>query len=115
MTARPILIAWAQSEGFAAVHNGAATDEQIVDDLLSYLEERGFGVLSTDVAGVHRAARAMAERSKHPLGNIKSLEPILVGCLGDAWFDLARVALGVDSETMFDWGAALQALRKASQ
>jgi hypothetical protein len=42
--ARDVLVAWAKSEGFAAIHNGAATDEQIVDDLLAYLDERGFRV-----------------------------------------------------------------------
>ena len=45
MNARSVLIAWAQSEGFAAVHNGQATDEAIVDDLLAYLERQGFEVV----------------------------------------------------------------------
>lgn len=42
MTVREILVSWANSEGFAAVHNGAATDEQIVDDLLAFRWKQGF-------------------------------------------------------------------------
>jgi hypothetical protein len=42
---------------------------------------------------VERVAAAMRERSKQPLGNIESLEPVLVGSLGDAWFYLARAAI----------------------
>ena len=43
-TAREALLAWAKSEGFAAIHNGTATDEQIVDDLLAFLKSKGFGI-----------------------------------------------------------------------
>lgn len=38
--ARSLLLAWAKSEGLAALHNGQATDEQIVDDLLGWLGKR---------------------------------------------------------------------------
>lgn len=44
-TPREVLIAWASSEGFAAVHNGTATDEQIVDDLLKWLREHGLAIV----------------------------------------------------------------------
>lgn len=40
-----------------------------------------------------KMARAMQKRAKQPLGNIKSLEPVLVGSLGDAWEVLADAAL----------------------
>lgn len=46
--ARAVLIAWANSGGFAAVHNAGATDAQIVDDLLAYLDRRGFLIISRD-------------------------------------------------------------------
>ena len=44
-SARAILIAWAKSEGFAAVHNGQATDEAIVDDLRLFLYGQGYAVV----------------------------------------------------------------------
>lgn len=44
MTAREVLLAWAKSPGFAAIHNGQATDEQIVDDLIAYLRANDFAV-----------------------------------------------------------------------
>ena len=42
---------------------------------------------------VERVARAMQQRAKQPVGNIESLEPVLVGSLGDAWPYLARAAI----------------------
>lgn len=42
MTAREVLLAWAKSPGFAAIHNGAATDEQVVDDLVAWLYAHKF-------------------------------------------------------------------------
>lgn len=42
---------------------------------------------------VERVARAMQRRAKEPLGNLKSLEPVQVGSLGDAWPHLARAAI----------------------
>ena len=45
MNPREFLLAWAKSEGFAALHNGAATDEQIVDDLLKWLDEHGLVIV----------------------------------------------------------------------
>jgi hypothetical protein len=41
---REILIAWASSGGFAAVHNAGATDAQIVDDLLKWLAKHGLRI-----------------------------------------------------------------------
>lgn len=38
-------------------------------------------------------ALAMKKRAAEPLANIPSLEPVLVGSLGDAWPYLARDAL----------------------
>jgi hypothetical protein len=68
MTARAVLIAWAQSEGFAAVHNGAATDERIVDDLLAYLLERGFEVVERDaVRGEDRRIGELATALDDPI------------------------------------------------
>lgn len=42
---------------------------------------------------VERVAKAMRDRAKEPLGNIKSLEPVSVGSLGDAWRCLAVAAI----------------------
>lgn len=42
---------------------------------------------------VERVAKAMQQRAKEPVGNIESLERVLVGSLGDAWPYLARAAL----------------------
>jgi hypothetical protein len=41
MSVREILVAWANSEGFAAIHNGTATNEQIIEDLLKFLWNNG--------------------------------------------------------------------------
>ena len=41
MTARDVLLAWAESGGFAAVHGGGASNEAIVDDLLAFLRREG--------------------------------------------------------------------------
>lgn len=37
--------------------------------------------------------QAMKKRAAQPLANIESLEPVLVGSLGDAWPYLVRAAL----------------------
>jgi hypothetical protein len=42
---------------------------------------------------VERVARAMRKRAALPVANLESLEPVLVGSLGDAWFYLARAAI----------------------
>lgn len=47
MTPREILIAWAASDGFAAIHNGAVTDEQIVDDLLAWLYDHDLHIVGS--------------------------------------------------------------------
>lgn len=38
-------------------------------------------------------ARAMKQFAAQPLGNLESLEPVMVGSLGDAWKYLARAAI----------------------
>lgn len=45
-----------------------------------------------------RVAESMREFVKQPLANIKSLEPVLVGSLGDAWVPIARAAIRAISE-----------------
>jgi hypothetical protein len=60
---RAVLIAWAKSEGFAAVHNGVATDEQIVDDLLAYLDKRGFDVVERNKTFDWNALQALRKAS----------------------------------------------------
>lgn len=42
---------------------------------------------------VRMCAAAMKKRAAEPLHNIPSLEPVLVGSLGDAWPYLARACL----------------------
>ena len=41
MTPRTILLAWAESGGFAATHGAGATNDAIVDDLLAFLAREG--------------------------------------------------------------------------
>lgn len=48
MTAREVLLAWAKSEGFAAIHNGGATDEQIVHDLVRWLMDHGMIIVAAE-------------------------------------------------------------------
>ena len=43
-------------------------------------------------------AKAMKKRATEPLYNIKSLEPVLVGSLGDAWPYLIEAGLTALSE-----------------
>ena len=45
-----------------------------------------------------RVALAMQEFASQPLANLDSLEPVLVGSLGDAWVHLARAAIGAMRE-----------------
>lgn len=47
---------------------------------------------------IDRLAKAMQQRAREPLGNIESLEPVLVGSLGDAWSCLARAAIAAMRE-----------------
>jgi len=54
-----------------------------------------------------RVALAMKEFASQPLANLDSLEPVLVGSLGDAWVHLARAAIGAmrePTERMIDAG-----------
>lgn len=48
---------------------------------------------------VEAMARAMKKRAAEPVANIPSLEPILVGSLGDAWPYLMRAALAAVEAT----------------
>lgn len=43
--ARETLVEWASSPGFAAIHNGQATNEQIVEDLLKWLDLHDFEIV----------------------------------------------------------------------
>ncbi len=52
--ARAVLLEWAESGGFAAVHGAAASNEAIVDDLLKYLRERCLTIIRDRVAQVLR-------------------------------------------------------------
>lgn len=45
-------------------------------------------------------ARAMKARASQPVANLKSLEPVLVGSLGDAWPYLARAAISAHLEAL---------------
>ena len=47
---------------------------------------------------IERVARAMKERATQPLANIPTLEPVLVGSLGDAWLYLAKAAIAAMRE-----------------
>jgi hypothetical protein len=59
---REILIAWASSGGFAAVHNAGATDAQIVDDLLRWLAANGFEIVATPAFRVGDKITTAGER-----------------------------------------------------
>lgn len=48
MSAREALLAWAESPGFAAIHKGQATNEQIVDNLLEWLATAGFVIIPSE-------------------------------------------------------------------
>lgn len=58
--ARDLLLGWAKSEGFAAIHNGQATDEQIVDDLLRWLDEHNLAVVPALAESITVSAGAPA-------------------------------------------------------
>ena len=45
MTPRTILLAWAESGGFAATHGAGATSEAIVDDLLAFLSHKHVAIV----------------------------------------------------------------------
>jgi hypothetical protein len=60
-SARDVLLAWAKSGGFAALHNGTATNEAIVDDLLTFLEKENRGI------AVLREAREAERHGPHPI------------------------------------------------
>ncbi len=47
---------------------------------------------------VERVARAMEKRASQPLANLESLEDVLVGSLGDAWWYLAYAAIAAMHE-----------------
>lgn len=43
--AKVVLLAWAESGGFAATHGAGATSEAIVEDLLGFLEREGWALV----------------------------------------------------------------------
>lgn len=43
--AREAVVAWANSPGFAEIHNGGATPEAITDNMLAYLWLAGFKIV----------------------------------------------------------------------
>lgn len=45
--AKQMIVAWANSGGFAAVHNAGATDEQIAEDFLRWITTQGWTLLNT--------------------------------------------------------------------
>ena len=49
MTPRAILLAWAESGGFAATHGAGATNEAIVDDLLAFLAREGVVIVPREL------------------------------------------------------------------
>lgn len=61
-SARDVLLAWAKSGGFAALHNGTATNEAIVDDLLTFLEKENRGI-----AVLREAREAERHGALHPI------------------------------------------------
>jgi hypothetical protein len=69
---------------------------------------------------IAKMAAAMQEFVKRPLGNIESLESVLVGWLGDAWPYIARAAIEAMREPTATQLAAAQTawlndpLRKSS-
>ena len=57
---------------------------------------------------VERVAKAMQQRAKQPMFNIDSLEPVLVGSLGDAWLYLAGAAIREMREPTRDMELAVE-------
>lgn len=56
---------------------------------------------------VKRVANAMRAMAARPLKNLSSLDPVLVGSLGDAWEDIAYAAIAAmrePTEQMLDAG-----------
>lgn len=51
---RDVVLDWAKSGGFAAVHGGGATDAKIVDDLLGFLWQKGFKVAPLEERDLER-------------------------------------------------------------
>lgn len=47
LAARKTVLAWAASPGFAAIHNGEATNEAITDHLIDWLRGAGFEIVAT--------------------------------------------------------------------
>lgn len=62
MTARELILAWARSPGFAAIHNGAATDEQIADDLLGFMAKH-FMTITPNTGALDQQINAVIRRA----------------------------------------------------
>jgi hypothetical protein len=56
------------------------------------------------IGAVARVARAMEVRAAQPAANLKSLEPVLVGGLGDAWPYLAHAAIEAHKAALAEAG-----------
>lgn len=68
---------------------------------------------------IERVAKAMEKFASQPLYNLPSLEPVLVGSLGDVWEYLARAAVEAMREPTEEmihagvWGSALRTMGKS--
>ena len=63
MTPRAILLAWAESGGFAATHGAGATNEAIVADLLAFLDKAGVVIVPREPTDAMLGAGYEAEYS----------------------------------------------------
>lgn len=60
---KAIILAWVNSPGFAATHNGKATDEQIVDDFLKWLDANGLTIGTAQPAPSSQGSRTPSEEA----------------------------------------------------
>ena len=76
---REIVLTWARSPGFAAIHNSEATDEQIADDFIAYLRSIRAGLF---IKSPRKEALALAETP----GNLDHIDVDKVQAQSD-WFN----------------------------
>ena len=67
MTPRTILLAWAESGGFASTHGAGASNEAIVDDLLAFLTREGVAIVPREPTEAMLDAAAVRPSRVHPL------------------------------------------------
>lgn len=61
MTAKQVLLDWAESGGFAALHGGGATNEAIVEDLLLFIYGHDFALVPREpTLAMKEAAASMS-------------------------------------------------------